>query len=383
MRKGYKQTEVGVIPRDWEVKPLALLSNEIGDGIHSTPEYVDSSNYYFVNGNNLLNGKIFITKDTKCVSKEEHKLLKKRLNNTTILMSINGTIGNLAIYKNETIVLGKSAAYINLKEDIEKIFIYCMLQSSVVVDFYENELTGTTIRNLSLKSIRETPIPLPPTKAEQTAIANTLSDADALIQSLEILITKKRLIKQGAMQELLKPKEGWAVKKLRDFLDYEQPTKYLVAETDYNNNNDTPVLTAGKTFILGYTSEELGIYKEDLPVIIFDDFTTAIKYVDFPFKAKSSAMKILKPKNKKVNLMFIFNVMQLIRFPLSDHKRYWISEYQNIDIRVPKSEEQNRIATILSDMDAEISSLETKLAKYKQIKQGKMQNLLTGRIRLI
>jgi type I restriction enzyme S subunit len=168
-----------------------------------------------------------------------------------------------------------------------------------------------------------------------------------------------------------------------DLLDYEQPTKYLVSDTKYNDNNDTPVLTAGKTFILGYTNEENGIFSSNLPVIIFDDFTTAKKYVTFPFKAKSSAMKILKPKSDTVNLRFVFEKMQLIVFPLGDHKRYWISEYQNIEIEVPAPEEQTAIAQVLSDMDAEIEELEQKLDKYKMIKQGMMQELLTGRTRLI
>ena len=154
-------------------------------------------------------------------------------------------------------------------------------------------------------------LPLPPTKAEQEAIAEALSDADALIEALRQLIAKKRHLKQGAMQELLNPhkngclKEGWVVKKLGEFLEYEQPTKYLVSDTEYNDNNNIPVLTAGKTFILGYTHEEFGIFKDGLPVIIFDDFTTAHKFVTFPFKAKSSAMKILKRKNEKVNLRFV------------------------------------------------------------------------------
>jgi len=170
---------------------------------------------------------------------------------------------------------------------------------------------------------------------------------------------------------------------LGDFLDYEQPTEYLVTDTEYNDNNQIPVLTAGKTFILGYTNEEHGIFK-NLPVIIFDDFTTAIKYVDFPFKAKSSAMKMLLPKNEKVNLRLIYEIMLQIKYQVADHKRHWIGEYSKIEIKVPSTpEEQNEIATILSDMDAEIQALESKLEKYRKIKLGMMQNLLTGKIRLV
>jgi type I restriction enzyme, S subunit len=154
-----------------------------------------------------------------------------------------------------------------------------------------------------------------------------------------------------------------------------------VADTEYNDHNQTPVLTAGKTFILGYTNEEFGVFNNH-PVIIFDDFTTATKYVDFPFKVKSSAMKILKPK-KDVNLRFAYELMQTIKFDSTDHKRYWISEYRNIEVKVPRPDEQTRIAQILSDMDTEIDALEKKLDKYKMLKQGMMQNLLTGKIRLI
>ena len=236
---------------------------------------------------------------------------------------------------------------------------------------------------LSMANLKKFEIPLPPTKAEQTAIANALSDADALINGLEKLIAKKHNIKQGAMQKLLQPKDSWEVKNLGDFLNYEQPTEYLVSDTEYNDNNQTPVLTAGKTFILGYTNEEHGIFK-NLPVIIFDDFTTAIKYVDFPFKAKSSAMKMLIPKDDKVSLRFVYEIMLQIKYKVADHKRHWIGEFCKLEITVPPTpEEQTRIATILSDMDAEITTLETKLEKYKKVKLGMMQNLLTGKIRLI
>jgi type I restriction enzyme S subunit len=246
-----------------------------------------------------------------------------------------------------------------------------------------DNIAGGAQPNLNLAQVGGYFFPLPPTKAEQIAIATALSDADALISSLEKLITKKRNIKQGAMQKLLQPKEGWEVKMLGEVLNYEQPTEYLVSDTEYNDNNQTPVLTAGKTFILGYTNEELGIFK-NLPVIIFDDFTTAIKYVDFPFKAKSSAMKMLIPKNENVNLRFVYEIMHQIKYQVADHKRHWIGEFSKLEIPFPPTkEEQTRIATILLDMENEITALETKLEKYKKVKLGMMQNLLTGKIRLV
>lgn len=123
--------------------------------------------------------------------------------------------------------------------------------------------------------------------------------------------------------------------KLEDVLEYEQPTNYIVESEDYNDKFKIPVLTAGKTFILGYTNEENGIFNNPLPVIIFDDFTTATQFVDFPFKVKSSAMKILKAKEEKANITFLYYLMQHIKFDSSDHKRYWISQYSQIEIPLP------------------------------------------------
>jgi type I restriction enzyme, S subunit len=126
VKPGYKRTEVGVIPEEWEVKPLSSLSTEIGDGIHSTPNYVKSSEFHFVNGNNLVNDRISITDNTMCVSEVEYKTLRKNLTDRTLLLSINGTIGNLAFYKGEQVVLGKSAAYISVKKGVSRRFIsYC------------------------------------------------------------------------------------------------------------------------------------------------------------------------------------------------------------------------------------------------------------------
>ena len=113
---------------------------------------------------------------------------------------------------------------------------------------------------------------------------------------------------------------------LGQLLIYEQPTAYIVESTEYNDNYKTPVLTAGKSFILGYTNETKNIF-DKLPVIIFDDFTTATQYVNFKFKVKSSAMKILHINTELVNPKYIYYRMQIIQFDHSTHKRYWIQQY--------------------------------------------------------
>jgi len=175
--------------------------------------------------------------------------------------------------------------------------------------------------------------------------------------------------------------EDWEVKKLGDLLDYEQPTSYLVKNTKYSNSSSIPVLTAGKTFILGYTDENFGVF-QDLPVIIFDDFTTASRFIDFPFKVKSSAMKMLKARSNEVNLRLVYELMQLIDFTVADHKRHWISEYQNFEIAIPDSQEQRSIARVLSDTDELINALDKLIAKKRDIKKAVMQELLTGKTRL-
>jgi len=151
----------------------------------------------------------------------------------------------------------------------------------------------------------------------------------------------------------------WPTKKLGEVLDYEQPTKYIVRSTNYKKGHQTPVLTAGKSFILGYTDEKDGIFPKDkLPVIIFDDFTTASKLVDFPFKVKSSAMKILHPRRDLVDAKYVFYKMQTIDFPTTQHKRYWISKYSQIEIPLPPLSEQKRIVAKIEKLFAKIDEAE-------------------------
>lgn len=166
----------------------------------------------------------------------------------------------------------------------------------------------------------------------------------------------------------------WEEKKLGELLTYEQPTPYLVTDTNYKKSG-IPVLTAGKTFILGYTDETHGVY-DNLPVIIFDDFVTESKFVDFPFKVKSSAMKMLKLLDENNNLHLIYELMQLLQYPVKEHKRYWISEYSRLTIPLPPSPaEQQKIADCLSAMDELIAAQAEKVEALKEKKTGLMQQL--------
>jgi type I restriction enzyme S subunit len=162
---------------------------------------------------------------------------------------------------------------------------------------------------------------------------------------------------------------NWETKKLNDVLDYEQPTKYIVETTDYNDSFETPVLTAGKSFLLGYTDEKEDIFV-NVPAIIFDDFTTAFHYVDFPFKVKSSAMKILKCDETKDNLKFLYYQMSILKIDTQLHKRYWISRFSNIKFNRPPLKTQQRIAQILDDAAALRDKTAQLLKEYDLLAQS-------------
>ena len=243
--------------------------------------------------------------------------------------------------------------------------------------------TSTAQPGLSVNTINEVLIPLPPIE-EQGRIVRCLNKWNTLIGQIEqgkvdlqttIKQTKSKILdlaihgklvpqdpNDEPALELLKrinPKAefacdnghytqlpvGWCKCLLEDIVKYEQPQAYIVNSTDYNDSYLTPVLTAGKSFIIGYTNETEGIY-QNTPCIIFDDFTTDSKLVDFPFKVKSSAMKILKVTDD-IEIEYVAMFMSIKRLIGDTHKRYWISEYSKLCIPIPPKEEQKRIINIV------------------------------------
>ena len=163
----------------------------------------------------------------------------------------------------------------------------------------------------------------------------------------------------------IKTDNEWKEYELGELLSYEQPTPYIVESTDYNDKYKTPVLTAGKSFILGYTNETNGVYTA-LPVIIFDDFTTASQYVNFEFKVKSSAMKILTPNTELVLPKFIYYRMQIIQFDHSTHKRYWIQQYSKIKVSIPPIPVQEQIVAKIEELFSKLDNGVETLRKTKQ-----------------
>ena len=163
------------------MKSLQDITTRIGDGLHGTPKYDDSGDYYFINGNNLSQDKITLKKETRRVSKEEYLKHKKDLNERTLLVSINGTLGNFAFYNNEKVMLGKSACYLNLIDDVNKEYIGYLLKNRHFQKYIDSNATGTTIKNVSLQTIRSYEFELPPKKNQQD-VSNFLSSFDRKIE---------------------------------------------------------------------------------------------------------------------------------------------------------------------------------------------------------
>ncbi|WP_258221076.1 restriction endonuclease subunit S [Helicobacter pylori] len=167
--------------------------------------------------------------------------------------------------------------------------------------------------------------------------------------------------------QTLAPK-GVEFRKLGEVLEYDQPNQYCVTSKEFDKSYPTPVLTAGKTFILGYTNEKDNIYQasKNAPVIIFDDFTTATQWVDFPFKVKSSAMKILFSKNPTINIRFIFFYMQTIPYNIGgEHARQWISRYSQLEVPIPPLEIQQEIVKILDAFTELNTELKARKKQYE------------------
>lgn len=172
------------VPSSWVWTTLQNISTIIGDGLHGTPQYDSSGDYYFINGNNLSEHKIKIKEDTKRVSENEYLKYQKPLNETSILVSINGTIGNVGTYNDERVILGKSACYVNISSLLHKVYFCYLLESDYFLKYAFKSATGSTIKNVPLKAINDFFVPLPPL-AEQQRIVVEIKKWFSLIGKIE------------------------------------------------------------------------------------------------------------------------------------------------------------------------------------------------------
>ena len=402
-RPGYKKTKLGWIPEEWKMLPIKDLTTKIGDGLHSTPRYSENTEYYFINGNNLVENKILITENTKCVDEEEYLKHKKNLDNSTLFLSINGTIGNIAFYNNEKIVLGKSAAYLNIDSTNSKEYLAYQLQTHTINNLFKRVSTGSTIKNLGLKEIQKIELPIPPLP-EQQKIASILNTWDRAIAAQEQVIAQKQELKKGLMQELLTGKKR--------FDGFEG--KWIKTE-----------LKEIGTIIRGASPRPKGdprYYGGNVPRLMVKDVTRDGKYVtpkiDFlteagaaksrPCKAGTLTivcsgdvgvpsflavdacihdgfLAIIDLNEKLIIPDFLYYQLRRLRTRMERSATHG-GVFTNLTttilkefiIEVPAIKEQLAIIALLSKTDKELEKEEFKLKSLNSQKQGLMQQLLTG-----
>jgi type I restriction enzyme, S subunit len=228
------------LPIGWGWKSIKELSTVLGDGLHGTPKYSENGEYFFINGNNLNDIRIEIKPNTKRVNREEFEKYKKPLNERTVFVSINGTLGNTAFYNGEKVILGKSACYFNLIDSVSKEYVLYVLKTSRFVNYANTEATGSTIKNVSLKSMRGFLIPLPKTIEEQTQIVqeieSRLSVADKMAETIQISLQKAEALRQSILKKafegkLLTESELEACRKEADWEPAEKLLERIKQET--------------------------------------------------------------------------------------------------------------------------------------------------------
>jgi restriction endonuclease S subunit len=255
-----------------------------------------------------------------------------------VLITCRGaTCGTVNMSEPKSWITG-NAMVVKPKDNLDKKFLFYFLRNTNL----NSVISGSAQPQITRVSLSPFKIPLPPLEV-QKEIVERIEVKEKIIEAAKAVIENLEKNRKYFGEKIKKMKDvEWV--ELGEVLDYEQPTKYIVKSVNYSDKYKTPVLTAGQSFILGYTNENEGIFpKEKLPVIIFDDFTTAIKFVDFPFKVKSSAMKILHTRKDKADIKFLFYTILNIKFNHDTHKRYWISEYSKIKIPLPSLSVQKQL----------------------------------------
>ena len=369
------------VPTDWKIKKLKQVLSLLKDGTHGTHKDC-AQGKFLLSAKDVVDGRVLCSEDSRIISDEDFNSIhaKYKLQNKDIVLTIVGTVGRSAIINNynQEYTFQRSVAILRPNESILSEFLYDQIQSNNFQNELKKRQSVSAQPGVYLEDLGSLPCVVPP-KEEQKKIAEILRTWDRAIEELTYLIAEKKELRKGLANRLLNVLT-WNDIELSDLLDYEQPTKYLVTKILDYDAQKIPVLTANKAFVLGSTDDTTGVYsKQDC--IIFDDFTTDMKYVDFKFKVKSSAIKILTPR-ENVNLKFVFEQMQRLKLPIGGHKRYWLSEYQYLTIKIPDDDTQSKIVSILSKADSEIDLLNQRLDVLKEQKRGLMQKLLTGEIRV-
>lgn len=383
----YKQTEVGLIPSDWDIDYIKNLA-VIKTGSRNTQDRIENGLYPF-----------FVRSQTV------ERINSYSFDGEAVLTAGDGVgVGKVIHYVNEKFDCHQRVYRISdFSEKLNGYYFYLYFSNNFLNRIMQMT-AKSSVDSVRMDMIANMQIPIPPTKAEQTSIATALSDVDALIRSLEKLIAKKRNIKQGAMQKLLQPKEGWEVKKLGDSADIFRGGSPRPIESFLTIQPD------GINWIKIGDVKKNAKYIESTDEKIISEGLSRSRFVDEGDFLLSNSMSFGRPYIMKISgcihdgwlviqnyqnnfdrdfLYYVLGseaILQQYKAMASGSSVLNLNKeiVKNVIINCPKSvEEQTRIATILSDMDAEINALESKLEKYRKIKLGMMQNLLTGKIRLV
>jgi type I restriction enzyme S subunit len=406
--KGYKQTEVGLIPSDWKVKTIGeiftfystanfskaemTLYGEVGCVHYGLIHAIENSHYSLSSGI-----KYYVTKEqAKYETIQEGDVIM--VDASEDLVGLNKSVEVFNVNNKEYIAGLHTFHLRDINSDYVGIFRGLILNSSLVKKQMLRLAVGMKVFGVSKPQLQQVFVPVP-TKAEQTAIATALSDADALISSLEKLIAKKRNIKQGAMQKLLQPKEGWEVKKLGEVCEVFSGGTPDTSNSNYYGGNINWITSGdlnkqiineveGKITDDGLQNSSAKLIKPNTVLLAMYGATAGVSAISKIEGAINQAILAMLPFSN-YNYEFLFYCLAyykdwiIITYTQGGQPNLSGSIIKSIEMYFPSFEEQTRIATILSDMDAEISALETKLEKYRKVKLGMMQNLLTGKIRLV
>ena len=357
--------------KEWETVYLEDICDKIGDGIHSTPQYDENGDYYFINGNNFVEGTIQISEITKRVTEKEAKQHNiKYLTGNTILISINGTIGNIALYNNEPVMLGKSACYINPQKRNDRLFIFYQLGSKRVYKYFVSELTGSTIKNLSLKSIRQTIFHLPSIE-EQNKISSLLFLIDKRISTQNKIIEQYKSLIKGLTHFALNGKQ--ANVRLKDCVACNSSA---LTESEFEGIDGLhPVY--GATGIIAYSSQ-YSVDKNSILVIKDGASVGRVQYVT----GKYSAIGTLNYLTAKSNfsIKYIYYLLRYFNFDKykvgSGIPHIYFKDYGNELIYCPSIKEQNKIARMLSQVDKKIDLEQILLDTYYLQKQYLLKKML-------
>ena len=298
-------------------------------------------------------------------------------------------IARASVVDNAGVILGGDLNVIKPKDEIDSTFLALTISNGQQQKELSKRAQGKSVVHLHNSDLKEVNLIFPSIDEQKQigelfkGIENTITLHQRKLDTLKE--QKKTYLKllfpaKGQTKPALRFKgfeDDWKEVRLGELLSYEQPTKYIVESTEYCDEYSIPVLTAGQTFILGYTNENSGIKyaSKDNPVIIFDDFTTSSHYVDFQFKVKSSAMKLLYSTSSNNNFYFIFQVLSRINYKPENHERHWISKFSLFEILFPSLPEQEAIGTFFQTLDQEIAQVEDKLASLKEMKKTLLRKL--------